>query len=94
MNLRDDIKAGIIALAKQHGVKKVVLFGSRARGDNWERSDIDLAVHGGDIVRFTLDVDDCIPTLLMFDVVNLDGAVQTELLEAIRQDGVVLYETT
>lgn len=94
MNLRDDIKAGIIALAKQHGVKKVVLFGSRARGDNWERSDIDLAVHGGDIVRFTLDVDDCIPTLLMFDVVNLDGAVQPELLEAIRQDGVVLYETT
>lgn len=94
MNLRDDIKAGIIALAKQHGVKKVVLFGSRARGDNWERSDIDLAVHGGDIVRFTLDIDDCIPTLLMFDVVNLDGAVQPELLEAIRQDGVVLYETT
>ena len=94
MNLRDDIKAGIIALAKQHGVKKVVLFGSRARGDNWERSDIDLAVHGGDIVRFTLDVDDCIPTLLMFDVVNLDGAVQPEWLEAIRQDGVVLYETT
>lgn len=94
MNLRYDIKAGIIALAKQHGVKKVVLFGSRARGDNWERSDIDLAVHGGDIVRFTLDVDDCIPTLLMFDVVNLDGAVQPELLEAIRQDGVVLYETT
>ncbi|WP_353962901.1 nucleotidyltransferase domain-containing protein [Ruminococcus sp.] len=27
--------------------QKVILFGSRARGDNWERSDIDLAVSGG-----------------------------------------------
>ncbi|WP_294158720.1 nucleotidyltransferase family protein [uncultured Selenomonas sp.] len=92
MNLRDDIKAGIIALAKQHGLEKVLLFGSRARGDNWERSDIDLAARGGDIVRFTLDVDDVIPTLLMFDVVNLDGPVQPELLESIRRDGIVLYE--
>ena len=50
MNLRENIKDGIIALAKQHGVKKVILFGSRARGDNWERSDIDLAASGGDKV--------------------------------------------
>lgn len=44
------------------------------------------------MVRFTLDVDDVIPTLWMFDVVNLDGPVQPELLEAIRRDGIVLYE--
>ncbi len=92
MNLRDDIKAGIIALAKQHGVEKVILFGSRARGDNRERSDIDLAARGGDMTRFALDVDDCLPTLLMFDVVNLDEPVQPELLAAIRHDGIVLYD--
>jgi len=92
MNLRDDIKAGIIALAKQHGVEKVILFGSRARGDNRERSDIDLAARGGDMTRFTLDVDDRLPTLLMFDVVNLDEPVQPELLAAIRHDGIVLYD--
>lgn len=92
MNLRDDIKAGIIALAKQHGVEKVILFGSRARGDNRERSDVDLAARGGDMTRFTLDVDDRLPTLLMFDVVNLDEPVQPELLAAIRHDGIVLYD--
>ena len=92
MNLKETIKDGIIALAKRYGVEKVILFGSRARGDNWERSDIDLAACSGDMVHFTLDVDDVIPTLLMFDVVNLDGPVQPELLEAIRQDGIVLYE--
>ena len=32
-----------------------------------------------------------VTTLLMFDVVNLDWAVQPELLEEIARDGVVLY---
>lgn len=91
MNLKEEIRKGIVALAERHGVEQVILFGSRARGDNWERSDIDLAARGGDIVRFTLDVDDVLPTLLMFDVVNLDGPVQPELLKAIEQDGIVLY---
>lgn len=31
-------------IAKSYGVERVVLFGSRARGDYRERSDIDLAV--------------------------------------------------
>lgn len=34
MNLRENIRKGIIQLAKQHGVETVILFGSRARGDN------------------------------------------------------------
>ena len=36
--------------------------------------------------------DEDIPTLLMFDVVDLDKPVQSELLEEIRKDGVVIYE--
>ena len=34
----------ITQLAVEYHVQKVILFGSRARGDYWERSDIDLAV--------------------------------------------------
>lgn len=33
-------------LARQHKAQRLVLFGSRARGDNKEHSDIDLAVYG------------------------------------------------
>lgn len=94
MNLPEKVKDKIIELARKYGVKKVILFGSRARGDNWERSDIDLAISGGDRVRFTLDVDesDIVPTLLMFDVVDLDESCNEDLLESIKRDGVVLYE--
>ena len=88
MNLPNPIREGIVQLARKYGLSRVVLFGSRARGDNWERSDVDLAVAGGDVVRFSLDVDEELPTLLMFDVVNLDGPVQPELLEEIQRDGV------
>lgn len=92
MDLAQPILEGIIVLAKQYDIQKVILFGSRARGDNWERSDIDLAVCGGNITRFFLDVDEVIPTLLMFDVVDLDEPVQPELRAAIQREGVVIYE--
>ena len=92
MNLRGDIKDSIIALAKHYDLSKVILFGSRARGDNRERSDIDLAISGGNYVEFALAVDEVIPTLLMFDVVVTDKFLSAELREAIEKDGVLLYE--
>lgn len=92
LNLADTVKYGIISLARQCNLDRVILFGSRARGDNRERSDIDLAIQGGDTVAFTASADEDISTLLMFDVVDLDKPVQSELLEEIRKDGVVIYE--
>ncbi len=64
------------------------------RGDNWERSDVDLAISGGNRTMFSLDVDEIenVPTLLMFDVVDLDSECNKDLLASIRRDGVVLYE--
>ena len=79
-------------LAEKYGVRKVILFGSRARGDFRERSDIDLAFAGGDAPLFALDVDEETSTLLMFDIVNLDEPAHPELLESIRRDGIALYE--
>lgn len=40
----------IVEFAEKYGARKVVLFGSRARGTNGARSDIDLAVY--DCVEF------------------------------------------
>ncbi|MGN0482105.1 MAG: nucleotidyltransferase family protein [Lachnospiraceae bacterium] len=92
MNLKQTIKNEILELAKKYQIQKVILFGSRARGDNKERSDIDLAVTGGNIAEFRLAVDEEVQTLLMFDVVNLDEPVQKPLLESIEKEGIVLYE--
>ena len=85
----------IRGFAERYGVEKVLLFGSRARGDYKKKSDIDLAFTGGrrgDKARFTLDVDEETSTLLSFDIVDLDGPVSDELRESIRREGVVIYE--
>ena len=92
MNLDTDIQKQIITQAKKYQINKVILFGSRARGDNKEKSDIDLAVTGGNITEFRLAVDDEVRTLLMFDVVNMDEPVQKPLLQSIEHEGVLLYE--
>lgn len=90
--LKKELIESIRQLASKYNIRKVLLFGSRARGDFKERSDIDLAVSGGDVIAFSFAVDEETPTLLMFDIVNLDENVQQELLDSIAKESVVLYE--
>ena len=89
--IREEAITALIELAKTCELDQIILFGSRARGDYRRASDIDLAVKGGDIVRFTVDAEE-IPTLLKFDIINLDGAVQNELRESIEREGITIYE--
>lgn len=82
----------ICDIARKYSVKKVILFGSRARGNFKEKSDINLAVKGGDFIRFMLDVNEETSTLLKFDLVNLDEEIQNELRESIKKEGKIVYE--
>lgn len=82
----------ICDIARKYNVQKVVLFGSRARGNFKEKSDIDLAVQGGDFIRFMLDVNEETSTLLKFDIINLDEEIQGELRKAIKKEGRIVYE--
>ena len=76
--------------AEKYQTKKVVLFGSRARRTNREKSDIDLAVYGcSDVTEFYFDIDEEVNTLLMFDVIDMD---RKDLLQEIERDGVIIYE--
>lgn len=79
-------------LAQKYQIQKVILYGSRARGDFYKTSDIDLAVEGGNYAGFALDVDENTSTLLKYDIVDLDGNVQEQLREAIAKEGVLIYE--
>lgn len=91
MNLSIDIQNQIRKFAKDCVLDKVVLFGSRARGTNRERSDVDLAVSGQNIYRFEELLEEQADTLLTFDVVNLDEIVSDKLKDSIAREGQLLY---
>ena len=81
-----------LAFARLHSVQRVILFVARARGDHTERSDIDIAVYGGDFDSFYWDIKEKVHSLLMFDVVEADGHISEELKNEIKKDGIVIYE--
>ena len=63
----DEIKAKIIPIAKQYNVSKVYLFGSYARGEEDENSDIDIALELEDESQY-LDVYGKISSIFKGDV--------------------------
>ena len=91
-NLPNKIVERIRIFARERNVAKVILFGSRARGTNGERSDVDIAAVGGDFGAFYRDVQERIDSLLSFDVVNLSSSASDELKQEIERDGVTIYE--
>lgn len=93
-NLPDRVLRELSSFARKYSVKKIVLFGSRARGTNTERSDIDIAVYGGEFDQFYWEVKENIHSLLMFDIVQADAAISDELKQEIEKDGVTIYEKT
>lgn len=92
LSINNQVIAEIVALAQKHNVNKVVLFGSRARGDYHRASDIDLAVYGGNVTGFSLDVEELTSTLLMYDVIDMNKKHNDEFVKSIEKEGKVLYE--
>ena len=79
-------------LGKKYGASKIVLFGSRARGDNRERSDIDIAVFSmaeNNQALFENDIQE-LPTLVDFDIIFVTENTDKRLLDNIEKDGIVL----
>lgn len=83
----------IQTLKKLPFVQKVILFGSRARGDEQSRSDIDLAIDCPEVTQDQwhkiLDIIDEADTLLLIDCVNLAKADE-KFKKNILTDGVEL----
>lgn len=92
--LSDALLTQIADAARRFRVSRLVLFGSRARGDYRDASDVDLAVYGlepRDELPLRAALDD-LPTLLRFDLVPVRQGLDAALAEQIRKDGVVLME--
>lgn len=76
-------------------VRRIILFGSRARGDADVRSDIDLAfdcpaITQADWLAIVDTLEEC-ATLLKIDAVNYNEASE-DLRHNINIEGVVIYE--
>ncbi|MCX7123563.1 MAG: nucleotidyltransferase domain-containing protein [Gammaproteobacteria bacterium] len=83
-------------LQQEACVKRLVLFGSRARGDASERSDIDLAIdcpHASAMEwQKLLDIIEDADSLLKVDCIRYDRlSPENELKQQIDQEGVELY---
>ena len=92
----DHVLEQIKSIAIKYKVDKILLFGSRARGDNTSVSDYDIAVFANglsdlDKARFCSDVEE-LDTLKKIDVVFVDKNISDTLLENLKKDGVVIYE--
>lgn len=76
-------------------VEQVLLYGSRAKGNWHERSDIDLAVKGPQVDRFRLarlllDIDDSdLP--FPVDLLHYDTLKNARLKDHIDRVGIVIY---
>ena len=92
----DEIKQIVSELPAQYGAKRVYLFGSCARGDMTDSSDIDLRIDKGNIKGFQLaglllDLEDSLG--LSVDLVPTTSLDQ-RFLDSIRDDEVLLYEAS
>ncbi|MCB9061892.1 MAG: nucleotidyltransferase domain-containing protein [Halobacteriovoraceae bacterium] len=76
-------------------LKKIILFGSFARGDQKEKSDIDLAFEFDQRPEnwpvFKSCVDDYFQTLRELDLVILDEA-DDSIIESIQKEEIIYYE--
>lgn len=89
-----EIKNIVVPIAKKYGVKKISLFGSRARGDNDSFSDYDFLITKGKVRSLWLYMSlvDELETAFdsHVDVVNDTSADKILVAEAERE-GILLY---
>jgi predicted nucleotidyltransferase len=91
-NLPERVIRDISRFAKKYNVCQVILFGSRARGTNSDRSDIDIAIIGGDFDGFYWEAKENTHSLLSLDIVRFDKNISEKLKKEIERDGVIVYE--
>ena len=92
----EDIRRAVNQVSRDFGIKRMALFGSYARGEAAENSDIDfhLIDPGGawgyfKLCGFQQALEDCLG--LNVDVLTT-GSMDNEVLENIRRDEVLIYE--
>lgn len=90
----DEIRSRITPLARRYGARRIYLFGSYARGDAQEGSDLDLRIDKGEIRGLALagllvDIEDNFK--IAVDLLTTES-LEPDFLERIGKEEVLLYE--
>ena len=91
----NEIEQKIIPVAQTYGINKISLFGSYARGEANNSSDLDILINKGKMkgliqyFSFVNELEDIFGCHV--DVVT-DGTQDKNFLHEIEQEGVLLYE--
>ena len=91
----EEIKTILEPIARKYGVKRVYLFGSYARGDVNENSDVDLRIDKGSLKgMFALcglytEIEEALRTKV--DILTT-GSLEDDFLRKIQKEEVLLYE--
>jgi uncharacterized protein len=92
----NELKQMQLVFKQYPSINRVILYGSRAKGNYRPGSDIDLTVQGEDLDLSTLQkVEDDLDDLLLpykLDLSLMKHIKNTELLDHIQRIGVVFYE--
>jgi len=93
----EDIKSYILPVVMKYPVERIILFGSYARGDASEKSDVDLIVesrgrlHNRKIFALGGDLLDVLPVRVeVYDI--LEVANPSAMYDNIQKEGVVIYD--
>ena len=90
-----DLITNVAPIAIKHGVRKIKLFGSRARGDEHTQSDYDFLISRGKIdtlIKYSAFVEELEEILgTRVDVVT-DTSDDEDLIASAEREGILLYE--
>jgi len=92
-----DLAYIINAISQFDVIQKAVVFGSRAKGNYQQGSDVDIAVCGKDISFSTIArlhsmLEEESPMPYLFDVVDYNHLTHKEMQEHIDRVGIVIFE--
>ena len=91
----EEIKIKTVPIAKKHGISRMCLFGSYARGEANDDSDVDLYVEKGmmnSLFKYFAFINDLEDTLKCHVDVVTTSIQDKDFLNAIENEGVLLYE--
>ena len=91
----EEIKEKTIPIATNYGIKSMSLFGSYARGEADDNSDVDIYIEKGklkSLIKYFMFVEELEKSLGCHVDVVTTGIDDKEFLDKIRKEGILLYE--